>query len=437
MIITQEMKETTRNLMDFLDKSPTASHAVESVKAILTDKGFTEISETDEWQLKPGDKFFTVRNNTAIIAGIIGSRKILDSGFHVIGAHTDSPGFRIKSNSVYEKEGYVQLGVEIYGGPLLTSWTDRDLTLAGKIVVRDGDKLTTKLWKSDKVLARIPQLAIHMDREVNDKGLTLDKEKHLPPVIALAGDKPFTKDNLKALIANELTIKVDDIAEFELELVDVQKAAFSGINDDFYVSGRIDNLMMSHAAISAIAEQDNTPKETIVVSLFDSEEIGSSTMNGGGSPYLGNILERLALTQNLNREEFLRAMNKSFVLSADGAHAVHPNYVDHYEKHHLCKLNNGLVIKLNAKQRYASSPVTTAEIETLAKKAGIPTQKYIHRVDKPCGSTIGPITATNFGIKTADIGHSMVSMHSIREMAGTADQHYIIKFMKEFVNSEV
>ncbi len=437
MKLTKEMKSTTRDLLNFLDKSPTAPHAVMTVKALLDANGYKELCEGDKWQLSAGDKFYTIRNNTAIIAGIIGQEAIFDTGFHVVGAHTDSPGFRVKSNSVYEKEGFVQLGVEIYGGPILATWTDRDLTLAGKIVTTENGKATTKLWKSDKNLVRIPNVAYHMDRKVNDNGLKLDTEKDLPPILAMAGDEPFTKESLKSLIAKDLDLKPEDILEFELEVVDPQKGAFSGLNDDFFVSGRIDNLMMSHAAISALLATEKTPNETILISLFDNEEIGSSTLNGGGSPYLGHIMERVALTQNLSREDYLRALSKSFVLSADGAHAVHPNYKEHYEDNHLCQLNKGLVIKLNAKQRYASGPVRTAEIEGLAKQAGTPTQKYIHRVDKPCGSTIGPITATRYGIKTADIGHAMISMHSIREMAGSADQYYIINFMREFIKSNV
>jgi aspartyl aminopeptidase len=436
-MLTHKMKKITKNLIKFLDDSPTASHAVKTVKETLKSKGFQELFETDRWNLKPGDKFYTIRNHTAITAGIMGNKNASDTGFHVIGAHTDSPGFRVKSNSVYEKEGYIQLGLEIYGGPLLATWTDRDLALAGKIVIEENGEMTTQVWKSDKAWVRIPNVAIHMDREVNDKGLKLDFEKHLPPVIGLAGDQPFTRESLKELIAADLNIPAGNIAEFELELVDLQPGAFSGINDEFFVSGRIDNLMMCHAAISAITELDETPDETIVVSLFDNEEIGSSTMNGGGSPYLGQMLERLTLTQGLTREDYLRAIAKSFVLSADGAHAVHPNYSDAYEKYHFCHLNQGPVIKLNAKQRYASGPETTATLQQLAKKTKVPTQKYIHRVDKPCGSTIGPITATNFGIRTADIGHSMVSMHSIREMAGSADQFYMVELMKEFIKSEV
>ena len=431
------MKNVSDNLLTFLNNSPTALHAVEETKKTLLNKGFIEICEKDKWNLKPGDKFFTVRENTALIAGIIGKNKIVDTGFHVIGAHTDSPGFRVKSNSIYEKEGYIQLGVEIYGGPLLATWTDRDLGIAGMVIIRENDMLATKLWKSAKALARIPQVAIHMDREVNDKGLMLDKEKHLPPVIGLTGDTTFTRENLKGIIAKDLNIKKDDIIEFELELIDLQAATYSGLKDDFIVSGRIDNLMMCHAGISALAGLEDNPGETVLIALFDNEEIGSATLNGGGSPYLGDVMERLALTQNLNREDFHRAIAKSFVLSADGAHAAHPNYMNNYESHHICRLNKGLVIKLNAKQRYASSAQKTAAIELLAKKADIPTQKYIHRIDKPCGSTIGPITATKYGIRTADIGHPMVSMHSIREMAGSHDQYYMIKFMKEFIKSDL
>ncbi|MBN2279184.1 MAG: M18 family aminopeptidase [Candidatus Marinimicrobia bacterium] len=437
MDITQEMINTTTDLMQFLDDSPTAAHAVLTMKKLLINNDFREISEKDEWDLKPGDKFFTIRNSTALIAGIIGNSPIIDTGFHVIGAHTDSPGFRIKSNSVYEKEGYIQLGVEIYGGPILATWTDRDLTLAGKIIIHHNHGIETRLWRSNKNLVRLPNVAIHMDREVNDSGLKLDFEKHLPPVIGMAGSQPFTKENLKQLIASDLQVTADQIVEFELEIIDPQKASFLGISNEFFASGRIDNLMMCHAALSALTSIEKAPDVTMVVSLFDAEEIGSATMNGGGSPFLGQILERLMLTQDYSREDFLRAIAKSFVLSADGAHAVHPNYVDKYKAKHLCRLNQGLVIKLNAKQRYASGPETTAQIELLAHKAEIPTQKYIHRTDKPCGSTIGPITATNYGITTADIGLPMVSMHSIREMAGSADQYFMVRFMKEFITSDL
>ncbi len=434
MKITKEMKQMTQDLMNFLDASPTASYAVVNVIDELKKNGFRELREDQKWKLESGDKFYVKRGETAIVAGIAG-KDVCESGFRVIGAHTDSPGFRVKNNSVFEKVGCVQLGVEVYGGPLLASWTDRDLTLAGRIVIDNNGKSESVLWKCDKVIARIPQLPIHMNREVNEKGLVLNPQKHVYPILAMAGEKKFTEDNLKNIIAEDLKIAIDSIKGFELELVDTQKASFYGINDEFFVSGRIDNLMMCHAGIKALTSMEDVPGKTSLIILFDNEEIGSSTMNGGASPLLDNIIERVVITTNADRESLLIAKAKSMVLSADGAHAVHPNYIDNWDEHYQNKLNDGPVIKINAKQRYASSVETTSFFEDLCKKAEIPVQKYIHRNDKPCGSTIGPITATRTGILTMDIGHPMFSMHSIREMAGTADQTYMVKVMKEFLNS--
>lgn len=435
MKITTDMRKATNDLMTYLDKSPTAGWAAKSAEEILQNAGFKKFDEKTKWQLQPGDKFYINRGDSAVAAGIIGRDPLANkSGFNIIGSHTDSPGFRVKSKSIYEKENYIQLGVEIYGGPLLASWTDRELSLAGKIVLEKDGELQSKMWRSQDKLLRIAQLPIHMNRKVNDEGLKLDKEKHLPPILGLAGEKEFTRDSLIELIADDMQIEKDLIKEFDLEIYDTQKASFLGLKEEFFASGRIDNLMMSFSAISALAELDNIPDQTAVVILFDNEEIGSRTMNGGGSPFLLNFLERIAISQGLSREDLLVAMSNSFVLSADGAHAVHPNYPDEYEKHHKVELNKGPVIKLNAMQKYASNPENTAYFKKLCAKLDIPHQIYIHRADKPCGSTIGPITATRTGIRTMDVGPAMLSMHSVREMAGVADTWYMIQVMKEIFN---
>ncbi|MCF7885706.1 MAG: M18 family aminopeptidase [Candidatus Marinimicrobia bacterium] len=433
MEITQEMRNRSADLKSFLDNSPTAGWAAKSAENILKQNGFRQVDEKEKWKLQAGDKFFINRGGSAIAAGVIGQKSLAESGFNIIGSHTDSPGFRVKSKSVYEKENYIQLGVEIYGGPLLASWTDRELSLAGKIVIEEADGLQPKMWRSQDKLLRIAQLPIHMNREVNDEGLKLEKEKHLPPILGLAGEEEFTRENLIALIAEDMEVEKDRIKEFELELYDTQKASLLGLNNEFIASGRIDNLMMCYSAISALTELDKTPEKTAIVILFDNEEIGSNTMNGGGSPFLQNFIERIAISQNLSREELLVAMANSFVLSADGAHAVHPNYPDEYEKRHKVELNNGPVIKLNAMQKYASNPENTAYFKSICEKLDIPHQIYIHRTDKPCGSTIGPITATRTGMRTMDVGPAMLSMHSVREMAGVADTWYMIQVMQEIL----
>lgn len=435
MEITKDMRNTAEDLMDFLDNSPTAGWAAKTAEQMLENKGFKKMDEKNSWKFSPGEQFYVNRGGTAIAAGIIGKKDLQKSGFNIIGSHTDSPGFRLKSNSVYEKENYIQLGIEIYGGPLLASWTDRELSLAGKIVIEKDGELVPKMWKSGKNLLRIAQLPIHMNRKVNDEGLKLQKEKHLPPILGLTGEKEFTKEDLTEMIAEDMGVDKELIKEYDLELYDTKKASFLGIKDEFLASGRIDNLMMSYCAIEALANIDNIPEKTSVVVLFDNEEIGSNTMNGGGSPFLLNFLERIAISQGLDREDLLLTLANSFVLSADGAHAVHPNYPDEYEERHKVELNKGPVIKLNAMQKYASNPVNTAYFKNLCEKLDIPHQIYIHRTDKPCGSTIGPITATRTGIRTMDVGPAMLSMHSVREMAGVADAWYMIQVMNEFLSS--
>ncbi|MCK5519944.1 MAG: M18 family aminopeptidase, partial [Candidatus Marinimicrobia bacterium] len=354
----------------------------------------------------------------------------------IIGAHTDSPGFRIRHNGFFKKNAYSQAGIEIYGGPLLSSWSDKDLGIAGRILIKKANdspksgqsrenSFESLLWKSDKALLRIPQLAIHLNREVNDKGLKFNKENELTPILCSMQDVDLNEEELLNYIAQDLGIFRKDIHSYSLELFDMQKAALGGMHDDMIFAGRIDNLAMCIAGLNMLTELDEEPDSTLLLMLFDSEEIGSSTINGGASPLLMRTMERLMFKAGLNTEEQAICLSNSRIFSADGAHAVHPNFTSKHPEKHPVYMNAGPVIKVNANQRYASNLQTIAETEELAKMAGVPVQKYYHRNDIPCGSTIGPISATGTGIPTVDIGNAMLSMHSIRECTGTADQWYM------------
>jgi len=433
MNLTESMKRETEGLLDFLDSSPTAGWAGKNISSILENEGFVELSRTGKFNLDKGERFFLKKDDSTILAGIVGNDDPFRTGFRIAGAHTDSPGFRVKYSGMYDNEGYRQLGVEIYGGPLIASWTDRDLSLAGKVVFNSGGKVSTALWKSDRKLLRIAQLPIHLNRDVNDDGLKLGKEDHLPPIIGQSDDEDFSRRSIKRLIAKDFNVGEEEVTGFGLELFDTEPASTLGMNEEFFAAGSIDNLMACYAAINALIGIDETPDKTVIAVLFDNEEVGSNTSRGGASPFLQNSLERIGLSMGQGREEFLIALENSQILSVDGAHAVHPNYTENYEKDHKTHLNNGPVIKLNASQKYATDSGNTGRFECICEKAEIPYQVYVNRADKPCGSTIGPITSTRTGISTIDIGPPMLSMHSVREMGGVADAVYLKRAIREFL----
>jgi aspartyl aminopeptidase len=422
-----------KNLLNFIDNSPTPFHAVEESKNRLIHKGFKELSESESWNISLGGRYFTTRNGSSIVAFKIGGRAPQDSGFKIIGAHTDSPNLKLKPNSVYEKSGYLQLGVEVYGGVLLSTWTDRDLSLAGRVILKgSNDCLVTKLVKIDRPLLRVPQLAIHLNRQVNEKGLLLNKQTHMPPVFALIDEKLQGDSPLKKLISLELDVSYEDIIEMELSLFDLQKGALSGLNNEFVQTARLDNLASCHAALMALEDGSTIDEATQVIVFYDNEEIGSESRQGAGSPFLKDVLERIQEKFEETREEYLRAISKSFFISADMAHAIHPNYSDMHDPRHMPQINKGPVVKINASQRYATDAETSAYFELLAKKVDVSLQKFVTRSDLGCGSTIGPITAANLGIKTIDIGNPMLSMHSIREMAGSKDHWDLIRVLLEY-----
>ena len=446
----------SRSLLDFIDKSPTPFHAVKTLKDQLQKAEYVELYEHEEWKLSPGGQYFVVRNDSSLVAFSVGSEKPQDAGFKIIGAHTDSPNLRLKPNPAYVKNGYVQLGVEVYGGALLSTWTDRDLSLAGRVILKvtnkksskivydkyktlpslDNHGCVTRLVKFNRPLLRIPQLAIHLNRSVNEKGLVLNPQKHLPPILALVDGKIKSEKILEELVAKELKCNPTDILSLELQLYDLQKGSFAGANDEFIFSSRLDNLASCHAALVSLLESARKDLATRVLVFYDNEEVGSVTAQGGSSPFLKDILERISVDENKPREAFMRAVARSLFISADMAHGVHPNYLEMHDANHLPMMNSGPVIKSHSGQKYATEGVSALQFEELCYKAKVTVQKFAIRSDLHCGSTIGPITAASLGIRTVDIGTSMLSMHSIREMAGSKDQEKLVLVFKEFFKSK-
>ncbi len=425
-----------KDLLAFLRDSPTPYHAVASAASRLTGAGFRGIAETDSWTDLAAGKYFVTVGESALAAFVLPASRSI-SGFRIVGAHTDSPNLRLKPKPEYKKEGYAQLGVEVYGGVLLNSWLDRDLSLAGRVVVREQGKLVTRLLRFDKPLCRVPQLAIHLDRDVNDKGLVLNKQEHIVPVMGLAEGAPELLD----LCARELKVDRASIAGLDLMLYDLAAPTMGGANGEFIFSARLDNLAMCHAATAALLEAapqvDGTDLVPVAV-LFDHEEVGSESATGAGSAFLPRVLERIALGVGKSQDEVHRAFANSFCVSADMAHAVHPNYVERHEARHRPVLNGGPVIKINSQQRYATSAKTAAIFQDLCRAVDVPVQHFVNRTDLPCGSTIGPITSTKLGIPTVDVGNATLSMHSIREMGGSKDPERMTRVLAKFyVSTEV
>jgi len=417
------MLSRVNDLLAFLRDSPTPFHAVASARARLAAAGFRELREVDEWRDLAGGGYYVVTAETNLVAFVLPADKAQRTSFRIVGAHTDSPNLRLKPNAEYVQEGYAQVGVEVYGGVLLNSWLDRDLGIAGRVLVKDGDAIESKLVTIAKPLLRVPQLAIHLDREVNDKGLVLNKQDHLAPIYGLA-----TARSLRALVAEAANVELDKVVKTDLMLFDLLAPTLGGVDDELIFSARLDNLAMSHAATAALASV-KAPSAISVIALFDHEEVGSDSVAGAGSAVLPRILERLIG----DRSAFLRACAASTCVSADMAHAVHPNYASRHEPRHKPVLNGGPVIKTNAQQRYATTASTAVMFEELCREADVPVQQYVVRTDLPCGSTIGPITSTLLGIATVDVGNPMLSMHSSRELAGSRDPEMMTRVLSLYL----
>ncbi len=429
--IDRRSPEFIDHILADLGASPTPYHAVERACDLLAASGFVAIDGAGELSGDAGC-YMTVNGGT-LIAWIQPDHRP-DAGFTVVGAHTDSPNFRVKSHPDVTSAGFAQIGLEVYGGVLLNSWLNRDLGLAGRVSVRSDEGAGTDqlLINIDEPLMTIPQLAIHLDREVSSKGLDLNKQQHLTPVwtVAPPTDDSADGDGLRSFVGRHLDVDPTRILAWDLMPYDLQAPARLGRNREFIASARIDNLLSSFCATRALAgladdADPDQPAATPVLVLYDHEEIGSESATGAAGNLLLSMLERIAYAQGADRNGFLTAMARSIAVSADGAHATHPNYADKHDPNHQIALNDGIVIKRNANQRYATDAVSESFMVDVCRSASVPLQYYIHRNDLPCGSTIGPITAARLGVSTVDLGAPQLSMHSIRETAGTLDAVYL------------
>ena len=418
-----------QDLLDFIDASPSPWHVVTTSSERLTKAGFKALNESEAWQLETGGRYFVTRGGSSIIAFTIGQNSLPISGFNMVGAHTDSPGLRLKPHAAFSSDGLIRIGVEVYGGPILATFADRDLSMAGRVNVRIANGFETRLIKFDKPLLRLPNLAIHMNREVNDKGLKFNKQTELPLLFGESANGIEADAQFLGHIAKSIKVEVKDIINFELNVFDTQKGIIWGANQEFIADSQLDNLASCHAALSALLA-NKKPNNTAICALFDHEEVGSESATGASGSFLTDIVERISL--HLNKEEKLRALANSFFISADMAHAFHPNHAGSYEPCHHVHINKGPVIKTNANQRYATNAESAARFIRLCEHAGVPYQEYAHRTDLGCGSTIGPIVASRLGVASVDVGSPMWAMHSIRESAGVLDHAYMIKVLTTY-----
>lgn len=429
-------KELALDLIDFLYTSPTAYHSVKTVKERLDSNGFSEVKESDKWNLQKDGKYYIIKNDSALIAFTVGNGELEEDGFKLIGAHTDSPGFRIKANPEIVAEGkYLKLNTEVYGGPLLYTWFDRPLGIAGKVSLKGKSPLKpeVKLININKPLLIIPSVAIHMNRSVNE-GFAVNKQKDTLPLLALINEK-FEKNNyLVNAIAKELNVDAESILGFDLGLYEIEKGSLTGINEEFISAGRLDDMWMVYAGIKALIDSKSN-KATKVMVCMDNEEIGSLTPQGANSALLLNILERIALALGKDREELHRALANSIMISADLAHAVHPNAEEKHDPTNRPVLGNGPVLKTAASGSYSTDSYNAAIFEGLCSAAKVPYQKFFNRSDVRGGTTIGPITSSLLTIPVMDMGAPLLSMHSIRELATVIDNVYSVKLFTEFFNA--
>lgn len=418
--------------MEFLDQSPVNFLAVKTVSRHLDDAGFTRLDPSESWKLVPGGKYYVTKNSSAIFAFVL-STESPASGFRIISAHSDSPCLRIKPKAeMLSDGGVVRLNVEVYGGPILYTWFDRPLSLAGRVMLRTDDPLRprTEIVKFDRPLLTIPHLAIHFNRAVNE-GNPLSKQKDMLPVIAIVRNA-VEKDNLLLrTVAEALGVSTADILDFDLSLFDTTPACLVGLNEEFLTSGRLDDLSMVHGAMTALLETSST-RQTRVMAIFDNEETGSGTKQGAASPVLMQLLRRIVCSLGGGEEEYLRGVDKSFMVSADNAHAFHPNYSEKYDPTNHPVVGGGPVIKINANCKYMTDADSAAVFRSICEKAGVPCQYFVNHSDVAGGSTLGNILTSQIDLRGVDMGEAIWAMHSVRETMATRDHAYTIAAFKTF-----
>ncbi|ONK77587.1 uncharacterized protein A4U43_C02F8180 [Asparagus officinalis] len=446
------------DLLDYLNESWTQFHATAEAKRQLIAAGFQLLNETDDWDLQPGGRYFFTRNMSSLVAFAVGEKYSVGSGFNVIAAHTDSPCLKLKPRSTGSKAGYLMVNVQTYGGGLWHTWFDRDLSVAGRVILKAGDgSYVHKLVKVRRPILRVPTLAIHLDRSVNTEGFKPNLESHLVPLLATKFEEAQVKSEDKTILScsskslhhslllqilsEELSCDADQIMGLELNVCDTQPSCLGGGNNEFIFSGRLDNLASSYCALRSLLDSCKAPGDLAneqairMVALFDNEEVGSESVQGAGAPTMFQSIRRIVdclSHEYMGEGAFERAIHSSFLVSADMAHGVHPNFSDKHEEHHRPELQKGLVIKHNANQRYATSSVTAFLFKEVADICKLPVQEFVVRNDMGCGSTIGPILASGVGIRTVDCGIPQLSMHSVREICGKEDVDTSYRHFKAF-----
>jgi len=430
------MKENgmIKRLLDFLDASPVNFLAAHNIAESLEQAGYRQVDPSEPiGEVKAGDKLYVTKNDSSVYAFHIGHRQMADAGFHMICAHCDSPTFRIKPNAEMLCEGgIVKLNTEVYGGPIMSTWFDRPLTIAGRVIVRGEDALAPKtlLLHVRRPLLQISNLAIHFNRQVND-GVKLSKQKDMLPILGIVSDELERGSLLMNIICSELNIRQEDILDFDLYLADATPACTFGAHDEFISSGRLDDLSMCYAGLEAMTATETTDA-TKVLAIFDNEETGSQTKQGAGSPFLSMMLKRIALVQSGTEEAFCQAVERAFMILADNAHAWHPNYSEKYDPTNHPVLGGGPVIKFNAAQKYASDAVSASVFAEICRESGVPSQRFVNHSDVAGGSTLGNILAQSIPVRGVDMGNAILAMHSCRETGSVADHAYCVKAFTQF-----
>jgi aspartyl aminopeptidase len=427
------MNTHIKDFLAFLDGSNSRFHASMQIQSRLQAAGFLALPENKAFKLKKGGKYYICRKDTAVLAFIMGSEALAKSGVKMAASHIDYPSLKLKPQSLKIDKGVVRCGVEVYsgvdinGGGIMHTWTDRELSVAGSVMIKNAKGYENRFVDLQTPIAIIPNIAIHLNREVN-KGFQYNRQTHLQAILGL---KESTGNPLYELIAKKLKVKAEQIVDSELYLYDPSPATLIGIDGDMISSKGLDNLAMTHAILSGLMSSEK-PKQTAMGVFFDHEEIGSQTPQGAMSSLLSEVLERLSLSQSSSREDYYLMLRNSFMISADMAHAYHPSYAEKYDPDYSPYMNKGIVIKLNANHRYASTTDSSARFIALCDAAKVPYQKFLVRSDMPCGSTVGPIVAAQLGLDTVDIGNPIWAMHSIRETGGTEDHVYLVKALEKY-----
>lgn len=431
-----EIKGFAREVIEFIDDSPTMYHVVKNTSIILDENGFERLEPNTSWNLRSGGRYYIKKTNSTIVAFTIPNNFGITNGFKIFAGHTDSPSIRIKPNSEIVTNGILRLNTEVYGGPILSTWFDRPLSLAGRLILRSNDmfKPKTQMIKLDDIVLIIPNLAIHQNRDVNS-GFKIDKQKYLLPILSVVNDNLQNDNYLLKTIAKKLNIDVNEILDFDLLLYPQEKGCLVGVNEDMMSCTKMDNLLSVYTGLIGLVESGNDSSKINIYVAFDNEEIGSSTKQGADSNYLANILERIVIYLGYSRKQYLESLNNSFMLSCDTGHIAHPAFLEKSDITNQCRINNGVSIKLSVNQRYTSDGYSMAVIKQIAENSNIKLQYFVNNSNEIGGSTIGPLSARHLDIDSVDIGVPILSMHSIREMCGIYDVFAMKELAKEYFDN--